>query len=566
MTSPSSVVRVGKRARRRLLALAGLAAVISGVTIVSCSLAGTTSRAVPSTATIFLAPTGLDTYPCSAQAPCATLQRGYQAAKPGDTVELAAGDYPGQLVAYDPGKDGTSELVTFRAAQGATVRVASLTIGEPSAATGPHHLEFRDLTVTGTWSIGLNNNRAEQAAQVHDIRMRNVNSSAIFINGAANVSILGGSIGPHVNGGSEITACYRCDYAPQNILIDGVSFHDYTRTDPNKHMECLHVYPAQRFTLRNSSFRNCAVMDLFFANYTGGALSGITIENNRFDTPGSLSGGLSTGFFPVLFAPNNEPITNVRIAYNSLLGPIGFNPGTLNNVEITANVGPMEPFGCNQAVSYSYNVWTKAKCGSSDTTASSGFVDPAGFDLHLQRGAAALGRGNSSAHPTSDFEGQLRPVKMRPDAGADQREAAILVPGQSLGALKIGAAAPDVESFYGKPTRRAKWKPAGFKPPSSRSGKPLIMASYRTRGGALWAIYDGTRVVGMGTTSPYYSTSAGRGVGSPGADFHGFRWIDCRRAYRDYRRGVATYFVPARGEKTGKIVSVSLLRREYEVC
>ena len=101
------------------------------------------------------------------------------------------------------------------------------------------------------------------------------------------MSVIGGSVGPTVNNASQITNCYLCNYSPQNILIDGVYFHDYTRTDPAKHMECLHVYPAQGITIRNSRFYNCAIMNLFFANNgSGGSLRDITLLNNMFDAPG----------------------------------------------------------------------------------------------------------------------------------------------------------------------------------------------------------------------------------------------------------------------------------------
>jgi hypothetical protein len=49
------------------------------------------------------------------------------------------------------------------------------------------------------------------------------------------------------------------------------------------------------------------------------------------------------------------------------------------------------------------------------------FVDENGFDLHLARGSAAIDRGDPSAYPRRDIDGQRRPGGRAPDAGADER-------------------------------------------------------------------------------------------------------------------------------------------------
>ncbi len=153
------------------------------------------------------------------------------------------------------------------------------------------HVEFQNLT-TASWSAGINSSRVDQGSQTNDVVFENVNAQIFFIGGASAVSVIGGSIGPTVNNASQITSCYLCTYPAHDILIDHVYFHDYTRTDPKKHMECLHVYPAQRLTIRNSRFRNCAIMNVFLSNFgSGGDLADITIENNWFDRPARSPAG-----------------------------------------------------------------------------------------------------------------------------------------------------------------------------------------------------------------------------------------------------------------------------------
>ena len=184
-------------------------------------------------------------------------------------------------------------------------------------------------------------------------------------------------------------------------------------------MECLHVFPAQQLTLRNSSFRNCAIMDAFFEDYGDeGGLRDITIENNLFDSPGSLAGGISLGYYPLAFKPIDHPISNLRVAYNSLLGTIAFDPGTLTNVVISSNVSPMEQYSCNPQITYTYNVWTNAKCGATDVTAPTGFRDAGALDFFLQSGSAAIDAGDPLAYPAADSRGVVRPVGRGPDAGA----------------------------------------------------------------------------------------------------------------------------------------------------
>jgi hypothetical protein len=46
----------------------------------------------------YVSPGGSDSNSCSQSAPCATLNKAYQIASPGDTVIIKAGTYPGQSI------------------------------------------------------------------------------------------------------------------------------------------------------------------------------------------------------------------------------------------------------------------------------------------------------------------------------------------------------------------------------------------------------------------------------------------------------------------------------------
>ena len=80
---------------------------------------------------------------------------------------------------------------------------------------------------------------------------------------SSNVSVLGGSVGPSHNVGSQIAVPSNSVTRPsRGILIDGVTFHDVSR-DPKSHVECLMVAQGDGVTIRNSHFTRCSVFDVF---------------------------------------------------------------------------------------------------------------------------------------------------------------------------------------------------------------------------------------------------------------------------------------------------------------
>src|ERR687889_829510 len=75
-------------------------------------------------ATLKVSPSGSDSAACTSVAPCATFDPAYQASQPGDTVEVAGGQYGAQTVrAKHPVGSST---VTFRPSLGADVTIGSL--------------------------------------------------------------------------------------------------------------------------------------------------------------------------------------------------------------------------------------------------------------------------------------------------------------------------------------------------------------------------------------------------------------------------------------------------------
>jgi hypothetical protein len=271
------------------------------------------------------------------------------------------------------------------------------------------HFELRDFTVNGD---------ANFSSTAVDETLRNLTiRGGIFILSSQQISVIGGSVGPGLDYHPMITSEWLNSTPPRDILIDGVYFHDWTRSGPDIHTECLQIGGGDRITVRNSLFHNCAVMDMHITWYGDAPMTkNVTIENNRFET--TVSGGYYT-----IGAYGYE---NLLIRYNSFAQEFAIfqdaaaAQGPFINVRVIGNVGPRTAWACESNVTFRYNVWDGVTCGPTDINAPSGFVNPAAGDFHLRAGAAAIDHGDATSYPLTDSEGQPRPQGAGPDAGADE--------------------------------------------------------------------------------------------------------------------------------------------------
>ena len=337
---------------------------------------------------------------CTAQAPCGTFDAAYRAAAPGEVVQVAAGSYGSQQIPSGVAK--SAPAVVFRPAGGA------VTLGALNVSGS--HVDVRDIA---TGFVDVENAPA-------DVTVRNGTGTGIFIGGGArDITFLGGSFGGGDPNATPVQV--QGSPAPDGITFDGVVFHDVVRTVDGVHLECLYAADVQNFTVRNSQFRNCAVMDLFLTKLSGVDPRGITIENNFFDRTGSHAGAQSKGFYAIKFNEVIGTVADLVIRYNSFDDPIAFT-GTFSNARVVANVGPQT--ACGPGITFRYNVWTSKTCSATDKQAASGFVDPANYDFHLAAGSPALLAGDPNEFPSADIDGDFRPTGTRADAGADQRTGA----------------------------------------------------------------------------------------------------------------------------------------------
>lgn len=361
----------------------------------------TAALAVPVySATWYIASNGSDSNACTSTAsPCLTINGAYQKAAGGDTIQMAAGTYGSQTVAS---ASKASDIIV-QPASGASVTLGGLSIN------GATRLEIRNMT-TRSFMVRMNSNY---------ITLHNVDVVGwLGYTGGSNISMIGGSVGPVVDGHPQIAPENGWQGQGVNFVFDGVRFHDITRTNSGVHTECLQVAGTTNMTIRNSKFTNCDVFDLSFTEYNGsGKVTNLLLENNYF------APATDGGYFSV----NLSALNGGTVRFNSATQAMviqGANTGTLSIVgnNIVGGILDGASGGCagrSMTAIYQYNVTQGWKCGATDVNAAAGFLNSGTLDLRLLSGSAAIDFVPSSiAGPATDIEGKPRPQGSGRDAGA----------------------------------------------------------------------------------------------------------------------------------------------------
>jgi hypothetical protein len=344
---------------------------------------------------------GSDGNRCTKAEPCLSLDRAYDVAASGDTVEIESGTYGDQLITGEK----KAPAVVLKPALGATVTVGKLGIDADQ-------LEVRNVATTGDLAVGGQSDFATiQNVHVH---------SRLYIAGARDLKMIGGDVGPYVDAPSWIT--HENGVVPQRVLIQGVHFHDFTVSDPGIHTECLVVIAGEGLTLRGNRWTGCAVFNLSlgFCCESPRPPTNVVIENNFFGR--SISDAGTTIHFN-----SNLPAANITIRNNSAEGGFALDQGqaTFANVRVLANIVPFT--GCGRA-SWSYNVMTGGKCPGlkNKVVRATGFVNPSAGDFHLTATASARNIAPKKGFAKKgfaavDIDGQKRPLGKGAEAGADER-------------------------------------------------------------------------------------------------------------------------------------------------
>jgi hypothetical protein len=232
-------------------------------------------------------------------------------------------------------------------------------------------------------------------------------------------------------------ANYYCDYDPQiteqsntrdpptDGLIEGVYFHDWRRPSGSDwHTECLQVGAMTRYVIRKNFFERCATHDIFIRswgtiNNGDHDLLNNVIENNRGR---AASDG---GYYAIQFIGDLNPsgCSGNVVQYNS------WQQDTIAEacgITFRGNLQPKASFNCYGT--YVKNVFQDSgnspPCGSTNKLVKGTQYgwSALGFtaDIHTTSTSPAINSGDAASYPSSDFEGQARPMGGMPDAGADE--------------------------------------------------------------------------------------------------------------------------------------------------
>lgn len=246
----------------------------------------------------------------SDSAACGSFLAAYAAAQSGDTVgvtgslgdQFFAGDWRGSQ------PSGTKTL-TFRGQTGNKVR--QLVFGSPN------------LTFDG---INVDAGGAKT-------------SGAAFENGGDRFTFKNGSIGNVVDEkGALVTGA--------GIVFENTYFHDVRIATSGVHNECIWAGVPEGMRITNSTFFNCATMDIFFTypdywNPLPPPYGNVTLENNTFDAPRDIGGGTRgyTLYIAKNGAQNQYPMEGWRVRNNSFEDESGttLDYGVANDQTVGAN-------------------------------------------------------------------------------------------------------------------------------------------------------------------------------------------------------------------------------------
>ena len=583
----------------RTLCVAVAAIVCGGASAASRGPAADTAGA-PSelpAPTRFVSPNGTDAGTCSKSTPCRTWNRAYQVAKPGDVVEIAGGEYEPQDLAprantrnLSPGCSPavTERCIVFQPATGRqvivrggiTVRGSSVWIrGTATPAAGiPRRNRVFNIKVLGF----VDTEAASEALHPDHVIVEGVDAVSFGVFSSRAVTFRNMDVGPATVGArcritegpgfeNKIGFGGGIPVVPADVTLDRMLIHNQNRNADGQASDChfggLFVVTVDGLTIKNSVFSQNAVYNIQLQNFSGPPPQNVRIENNWFGCPvewlyDTARGGETAcnGQVDVQFNAASL-FRNWLIRYNSLAAGIGqYVPGaSYENVRIVGNVtGGLS--GCYTGMTFAYNASGGRTCSPTDRRlAEIPFVSttPGQEDFELRRGTGATAfvpPDSSDLMIPLDMEGRIRPLRFPRDAGALQRDTALITLGRTIGSAAIGMKRAEVLNRYEKPKRSTR---ARIGPTKTRA----TIDSFAVPGGVLRVTSVEERIIGLETTSRYYTLPSGLGPGSPRADadrLRGAVWTACEHAFRRNGRVIVSFVAPGK-----TVTSVRMTRRIY---
>jgi hypothetical protein len=451
-------MRVPPAGRRRSAVIVTFLALILTGSAAASREAATGVRAAEAQkprASLFVAPTGADGRSCrSPQMACASFDRAYRVARPGEIVEVAGGRYESQSIRTAGTRSGPN--VVFRPAARARVVLGGLTLGSNDMNQGPDRLTIRnmELAYKGAGPGARNQEGIWVGPGSSYVRLEHMDAGAVHTWFADHITILGGDYGPcdAVWGSENVCGNTKFDVS-SNITVDGALFHDYrfdatcfSVAGADCHWECMYVNAGENITIRNSKFRDCTIYDIFVTISGPDAARighrNLLIENNWFDTPWTedRSGGQrarATGVSLAWCQNSSQGYKDVLVRFNSFQRNTGIELDRnmscrWENVRIIGNLLSY-PGNCDPRITYGYNVWTSAirpgRCAGTDRQIGDAmpYAQPAsgrGFNFRLRSSRTVaddlVPTSAPGGCPRVDID-RARRLGKRCDAGSDER-------------------------------------------------------------------------------------------------------------------------------------------------
>jgi hypothetical protein len=282
---------------------------------------------------VFVAAFGSDANGCSAVAPCASFDRAFQVAKPGETVEVAGGSYPSQTIFAKAGM-GPPHVV-FKEAPGARV-----VLGDAGATVeciefeGAQYVTLEGFETPYTTVGGMQHQCGVTIGRsdAHHVTLVNVDAGMVWI-GADDVQLLGGDYGPGIDENTKIQ--FGSGHEPRVVLIDGAVIHD--QRSYQDHPECIALWGGTRVTIRNSWLYNCGVFHIFLVANEN-TISDVLIEGNTFTQPDSsvpTSNTIKVGDHGGVL--KNIVLRGNRVPHDEIYVLQGFGDGGTGDVHVIGN-------------------------------------------------------------------------------------------------------------------------------------------------------------------------------------------------------------------------------------
>ena len=338
----------------------------------------------PPAPAVFVSPSGSDAGRCTRAQPCASFDRAYRVAKPGQTIELAGGTYPPQTVGVDPTKVSATSDVVFQPARGASVTIAGDLVMRGS------HAVFKDIGLRFLYSDAVRGPTTS-----NHVTFEGFHGQAFLIGPNSYITILGGDWGPNTGPNTEENKVGPDGTIPgqwpAHIVLNGLYIHDQNSNDlSTQHMGGLFLISGGPITLENSHFARDVVYDVQVQDFTNvdccgmdyGPVHDMVMQGNVFEQPvTSLPEGAANDNQPeVQLDPRSGACwRNWTIRRNSFQNglAVGFDAQPcFANSTVSGNIGPAPGFQCwpNAAgLTWMDNIWTGGSCSPADHGAPYGY-------------------------------------------------------------------------------------------------------------------------------------------------------------------------------------------------